>query len=415
MNSLPPRFVRRLVVAPLAMLICLACLALSPVIALLAGIYALLFDRKARILRLIAFATVYMFYEVVSILALLGLWVISGAGFGLQSARMQAAHYGYMRWWLERISRAASRFFRLRIEIEDPPARKPGPVLVFSRHAGPGNSLMLVGTIMIAYRRLPRIVMLAKLQWDPFFDIIGNRLPNRFIRHEPSERDRSLRVIAELASGTAGQGAFVLFPEGRDFTYNLRIRAIAHLRKKGHLEEADKAGMMKRMLPPRHGGVMAAVNAAPDADVVFVAHTVLEDVGPFGELWRRIPFERPVAARYWRVPAAEVPREQEALIDWLYEWWARIDKWIDQRIDPQDKPKAILPEKAAELESDAVESVTEIAGEPLSEIAVEPVAEIAGEPVGEIAAEPETANAAVAEKEVTAEVEKEILRSEGGA
>ncbi|HEX2053644.1 MAG TPA: 1-acyl-sn-glycerol-3-phosphate acyltransferase [Actinomycetota bacterium] len=341
MNRLPPKILRRLVLAPLVILICAFLLVLSPLLLGGAAIYGAAFDRKLRVLRVLAFATVYLFFEIVSILAMLGLWIACGFGLGMRSQAMQSAHFGYMRWWLKCMNAAASRLFRLRIRIEDPPARKPGPVLVFSRHAGPGNSLMLVGTIMIGYRRLPRIVMLAKLQWDPFFDIVGNRLPNRFITHDPSDRDRSLRVIAELASGTPHDGAFVLFPEGRDFTVSLRTRAIASLRRKGHREEADKAEKMLRVLPPRHGGVMAAVNAAPEADVVFVAHTVLEDVGPFGELWRRIPFARPVAARYWRVPAAEVPREQEALIDWLYSWWARIDEWIDDKTDPDDKPSAV--------------------------------------------------------------------------
>ncbi|HYN98155.1 MAG TPA: 1-acyl-sn-glycerol-3-phosphate acyltransferase [Actinomycetota bacterium] len=348
MDRLPPKFLRRLILAPLVVALCLAWIAASPVLLLAAGLYGLLLDRKLRAARVLAFATVYMIYEVVSIVALFGLWVGSGLGLGMQSEGMQRIHFGYMRWWLKRINRAAGRFFRLRIEIEDPPARKAGPVLVFSRHAGPGNSLMLVGTLMIGYHRLPRIVMLAKLQWDPFFDIVGNRLPNRFIRHDPSERDRSLAVISELAAGTVGQGAFVLFPEGRDFTSTLRTRAIAALRRKGHTEEADKAELMRRVLPPRHNGVMAAVTAAPEADVVFVAHTVLEDVGSFKEIYRRIPFERPVAARYWRVPPSEVPREMEALIDWLYAWWARIDEWIDDRIDPDDKLKAVLPAEPTE-------------------------------------------------------------------
>ncbi|MEX0789510.1 MAG: 1-acyl-sn-glycerol-3-phosphate acyltransferase [Actinomycetota bacterium] len=348
MDRLPPRILRRLVLAPLVVAICLAWMAVSSALLLGALLYGLIFDRKLRVARVLAFATVYTFYEVVSIVALLGLWIGSGAGLGIRSERMQRIHFTYMRWWLKRISRAAGRFFRLRISIEDPPARKEGPILVFSRHAGPGNSLMLMGTMMIAYRRLPRIVMLAKLQWDPLFDIMGNRLPNRFIRHDPSERDRSLEVIGELAAGTAGQGAFVLFPEGKDFTHPLRTRAIASLRRRGFHRHADRAELLRRMLPPRHNGVMAAVKAAPHADVVFVAHTVLEDVGSFKEIYHRIPFERPVAARYWRIPPSEVPTEQEALIDWLYSWWARIDEWIDDRIDPDDKLKNVLPAEPTE-------------------------------------------------------------------
>jgi SAM-dependent methyltransferase len=353
MNRLPPKIVRRVVLAPLVIVLCAGLLAAMPVVLVAAALYGAVFDRKLRVLRVAAFATVYLIFEILSIVAMFGLWIGSGFGFGMRSEQMQDAHFGYLRWWLKCINAAASRLFRLRIRIEDPPARKAGPVLVFSRHAGPGNSLMLVGTIMIAYRRLPRIVMLAKLQWDPFFDTIGNRLPNRFITHHPDDRDRSLRVISELASATPHDGAFVLFPEGRDFTAKLRTRAIASLRGKGFTRYADKAEKMLRVLPPRHGGVLAAVNAAPEADVIFVAHTVLEDVGPFAELWRRIPFERPVAARYWRVPAAEVPGEEEALIEWLYAWWGRIDEWIDDKIHPEDRletgaPARPAPEKPAE-------------------------------------------------------------------
>ena len=27
---------------------------------------------------------------------------------------------------------------------------------------------------------------------------------------------------------------------------------------------------------------------------------------------------------------SEVPRDREAQIDWLYDWWERIDDWIDR-------------------------------------------------------------------------------------
>jgi hypothetical protein len=35
-----------------------------------------------------------------------------------------------------------------------------------------------------------------------------------------------------------------------------------------------------------------------------------------------------IRARWWRVPAAEVPRDRETLGPWLYDWWERIDAWI---------------------------------------------------------------------------------------
>jgi hypothetical protein len=316
--------------------VCLVLVAAAPATFLAAAAVDLFSDRRMPTLRIVALATAYALCDALGLAALGGLWLLSGAGVRLRSpraTRLRDAHYGVMRLWIGGVSWAARRLLRLQIRIEDPPDPRPGPVLVFSRHAGPGNSLMLVGVLMLGYDRRPRIVMLEKLQLEPFFDVIGNRLPNRFIRHDPARRERSLEEIAELAAGTGERDAFVLFPEGRDFTPRLRQRAIASLRRRGYEDQARKAELMERVLPPRHAGVMAAVTAAPQADVVFVAHTVLEDVGSFRDLRRRVPLDRPVLARWWRIPAAEVPREAEALVPWLYAWWARIDAWIDARTE----------------------------------------------------------------------------------
>jgi hypothetical protein len=334
-NRLPPRIVRRLVLAPLVFVLSLALLALSPLAVVLASLVDVIVRGGWRTVRLIAFGAWYVAFEVMGLIAMFGLWVASGFGLRLRSPGIQAAHYGFMRWWLRGIDGAAVRLFRMRIHIEDRPQPQPGPVLVFSRHAGPGNSLMLIGTLMLPYRRHPRIVMLAKLQWEPLFDIMLNRVPNRFIQHDPRKRDLFVTAIADLASGLGDQDAFVLFPEGHDFTHHLRLRAIAHLRKRGHDLEAERAERMSHVLPPKTGGLLAAIAAAPKADVVFVAHTVLEDVGSVGDLWSRIPFTTPIVSRYWRIPSEEVPRDPDQLKEWLFVWWARIDGWIQQRVAAQ--------------------------------------------------------------------------------
>jgi hypothetical protein len=191
--------------------------------------------------------------------------------------------------------------------------------------------LLLVGTLIIGYERRPRIVMLAKLQWEPLYDIMLNRIPNRFIKHDPKRRELYIESISELASGLQDRDAFVLFPEGKDFTPKVRTRAIDRLRTKGFGSHADRAEKMTHVLPPRHNGVIAAISAAGNAEIVFVAHSVLEDVGSFKELWGRIPFDHAVCARYWRIPASEVPSDHDELIAWLFDWWERIDGWIEAR------------------------------------------------------------------------------------
>ncbi|MGH2703827.1 MAG: 1-acyl-sn-glycerol-3-phosphate acyltransferase [Actinomycetota bacterium] len=343
MRGPPPLIVRRLVLAPLVVALSLVLIAVSPVLFLAAALVDLILARRLRAVRIVGFGIVYLAYEVAGLLGMFGLWIAARAGSRIRAPEVQAAHYRFMRWWLKAVSKAAARLIRLEIHIEERPVPRPGPILVFSRHAGPGNSLMLVGSLMVAFSRRPRIVMLAKLQWEPLIDVMANRLPNRFIHHDPARRELHVQAIAELAGGLGERDAFVLFPEGHDFSRRLRERAIAHLRRRGHHREAERAEAMPHVLPPRSGGVMAAITSAPEADVVFVAHTALEDVGSFREVWGRIPLERPIYARYWRIPASEVPRAEDELREWLFAWWARIDGWIQDRLARAEVPMAPSP------------------------------------------------------------------------
>lgn len=331
MDLLPPRIVRRLFLAPFAFVLSLLLLIVSPILLLVSAAADLLLPGNWRTLRITAFVTSYAALEVIGLAGMFLLWVASGFGRRIRSEAMQAAHYGFMRWWLKTADHIARRLFRIKIYIEDRPVPRAGPILVFSRHAGPGNSMLLIGTILVGYQRRPRIVMLAKLQWEPLYDIMLNRVPNRFIKHDPTRRQMYIDAISDLACGLGEKDAFVLFPEGKDFTPRVKQRAIEYLRSKGHSSAAERAEKMEHVLPPRHGGVMAALSSAKDADIVFVAHAVLEEVGTFKQLWKRIPLSHPIVARYWRIPPNEVPQQQDELIEWLYGWWERIDKWIDER------------------------------------------------------------------------------------
>jgi hypothetical protein len=74
--------------------------------------------------------------------------------------------------------------------------------------------------------------------------------------------------------------------------------------------------------------VRAALSAAPHADVVLVAHTGLDHLLTLGDVWRELPEDKVLSLRWTFVPAAEVPREPQAQLDWLYAWWADMDAWI---------------------------------------------------------------------------------------
>src|SRR5690606_22795993 len=143
------------------------------------------------------------------------------------------------------------------------PGEGDRPLIVLSRHAGPGDALILVHHLLTDHRRRPRVVMKAALQLDPCIDIVANRMPNAFV----SPGGRAAEDIGRLAAGLGPRDALVLFPEGGNFTPERRRRAIRRLTRLRRAREAERAARMRNMMPPRPGGVLAALESAPTADV----------------------------------------------------------------------------------------------------------------------------------------------------
>jgi len=120
---LPPRLIRRLVLAPLTFVIAIALALLFPLLALLTWIFGLLRrprPRRKRALRLLFFALVWLFADTAAVFMCLGLWIASGFGGRLRTEPYQARHYAIMRWFLGRVYGAATRSFGLRVEIDEP-------------------------------------------------------------------------------------------------------------------------------------------------------------------------------------------------------------------------------------------------------------------------------------------------------
>jgi 1-acyl-sn-glycerol-3-phosphate acyltransferase len=334
---LPPRWVRRLVLAPAIVLAAGAAVVTLPVWLLLSVALSPLAPGRLRPLRVLWVGTLYLVLEAVLLAALAGLWVASGFGLLVRSPPFRRRHYGLVRWCLRVMYREATRALRVTVRVEGPPPDEYAgrPLLVFCRHAGPGDSLLLTHALVNWYGREPRIVLKATLQWDPALDVLLNRLPNRFISPHPGRREEAVEAeIAALATGLDGDDAFVIFPEGGNFTEPRRRRAIDRLRRLGLHRMARRAEAMRHVLAPRPGGVSAALAAAPDADVVWVAHTGVDHLLTVADIWRELPMDKVITMRWWRVPAAEVPADRNGQIDWLFSWWERIDAWIDAQGGP---------------------------------------------------------------------------------
>jgi 1-acyl-sn-glycerol-3-phosphate acyltransferase len=327
----PPKLVRRLVIAPLVVAAEAVLVVLAPLILLLALVASPAFGGW-RPLRAAVIALSATARHMAAILACLGLWVASGFGRRLPDEPMQRAHYDLMRWFVSGLYETIVAVARVRVEaVASEQARAvlsahDGPILLLGRHAGEGDTLLVIYELLCPHRRRPRIVMHQRLRLDPLIDVLGERLPNRFVDPRGGDTERD---IAAMAAELDHDTALVIFPEGRNFSAAHRQRAIDRLHEAGHAVQAKAAQEMRYVSAPRPGGALAAIEAAPHADVVVMGHAGF----PTGvkEVWRHLPEEQVIAVRLWHEPAGAIPTDRDAQIDWLFGWWETLDAWVTER------------------------------------------------------------------------------------
>lgn len=331
MIPVPPRVLRRLVLAPLVALVDALLILASPVLVIVAALASPFFGgrRPLRVaLIVLAFATRHL----AAMAACLMLWVAGGFGWKTRTEPMQRAHYAVMRWFVAGIYGTVVRLARVEVSVSESATASEAlaatgrPVVVLGRHAGEGDTLLVVHELLCRRGRGPRLVMHEALRLDPLIDVLGERLPNRFV--DPRGGDTEIE-IAEMARALGGTAALVIFPEGSNFTAQRRLRGIERLEQAGHAEKAQWARGMEHVSPPRPGGALAAIEGAPEADVVIMGHVGVP-TGP-GEVWRLLPERQTVEVRLWHEPAGAIPVDRDQQIDWLFGWWGNLDAWVDER------------------------------------------------------------------------------------
>ena len=238
---------------------------------------------------------------------------------------------------------------RLKIETVGPsPDAYPGePLLVFCRHAGPGDSFTLMYALMHWYGREPRVVLKETLAWDPALGRAAHPAAEPVHLRQARGRGRDVEAeVGDLARNLDENDAFVIFPEGGNFTpraTGARDRAAAT--GSGMHGMAERAEEMINVLAPRPGGVLAALDAAPEADVLLVAHTGLDHVVTIADVWHSLPMDKRLLMGWWRIPREEIPADREERIEWLFEWWRPVDEWVDEH-RPVDLPRRRAEEPA---------------------------------------------------------------------
>lgn len=332
MDNLPPRWVRRLIITPVVFVGSLIIAVVSPFVLLFAVILDLVLDRKRlRITRVVGIALAFSVAEVFGLFALFTVWLGSGFGLFMHRPSWVKANNVLAGQYMAMVTDAISFFvgFRFLLTFEGDALDAQ---LVFARHVGPGDALRLMKVIFRDMGRRCHAIGAAKLQWDPFLDVAGERLGFHYLLQDPKDTRSELERIRQLTAEMGSDETLILCPEGGNFTPNRRQRRIERQRSKGRDDRVELAESLKHTLLPKTGGVLAALEGAPHAKVAFLAHAGLDDIHGFASLWDAMPLNRTVVAHAWTVPTDELPADRAGRTEWLFANWQGLDDWIDQEL-----------------------------------------------------------------------------------
>jgi 1-acyl-sn-glycerol-3-phosphate acyltransferase len=327
---MPPLVLRRPLTISAWVVMSLLSLALSPLL-LAVGAVAARILRRPQPLLLARLLIAYFARELAVLAACAVFWLASGFGLLMRKPRFQALHHWLLRWFVHGLAERARGLLDIDVAPDPSPEalealKREKPLLFFSRHAGPGDTVLLVDLLCSHYHRLPSVVFKETLELDPCIDLLAHRLPEAALN--PAHPHESEATIRDVTARLGPRGILVLFPEGGNVSAKRRRRAIASLRRKGHEREADAGAQMTHVMPPHPAGALAALAASPQADVIFSAHTGLGLAAFPRELWRHTPIGATLKTRMWLAPASERPRDPKEQIQWLFGWWEQLDQWV---------------------------------------------------------------------------------------
>ena len=342
---MPPAVIRRPLTVTAWLLVAALCVLASPLVLAL-GALAKALTQRPQPLILARLIVIYFTRELGVMVGCGALWLATVAGRWIDKPRSQRLHWRLLEWLVRGLATTARASLQIEIAADPSPEaaaalESDAPMIIFSRHAGPGDTVFIVDELFTRYRRRPSVVFKDTLAIDPCIDLLAHRLPQAML--DTSDRDQCAVVIERVTARLGRRGALLLFPEGGNYTPERKRSMLRRLWLKGRQRSVAKAERMPHLLPPQPTGALAALRANPHADVVFAAHTGLGLAAYPLDIWRDMPIGRALHTRMWLVRAHDVPDSPDDQITWLYDWWKRIDDWIDRESPDEHVPAETRP------------------------------------------------------------------------
>lgn len=326
-------FLRRLWTIPMLVGLFVVLTPLLPLILLFTlaadGVRIVVRRRASGITRLALFGWWYVATVNLALVLLAGVSVLTG--FGLRRRRMVEWTFGLQKWWAHALFAGFMRLFGATLEVEGAEALRPGPILLFMRHASMADVLLPNVIVTGRHGLRLRYVLKKELLLDPAIDIAGNRLPNHFVLRGSGDGAVEIERVGNLADGLGADEGVIIYPEGTRFSLDKRTRAIAYLERR-EPDLAGRAARLRNTLPPRLGGPLALLDRGEGLDVVFLGHVGFDGLAEVKDILSGGLVHTRIRVGIWRVPAAEVPRGRPEQVEWLFDRWEEMDRWVGDHL-----------------------------------------------------------------------------------
>lgn len=230
-------------------------------------------------------------------------------------------------WFIPKTIALAEKIYGMEIVLDNIECCHPGPILLLSRHASILDTILPIKILGEAHGMGMRIVQKDILRWNALVDVASHRSPRAFIQRGSNNIEREIGHMKHLLEGIGEGDALVVFPEGSRFTPEKKERIISKIAQSNPLA-AQRAEKLQSVLPVRPAGTTALMDARPDIDIVFLAHTGLEGANGLNDFVNGALYKRKLRMKFWRVAASEIPQDEDERLEWLHEEWAKVDAWI---------------------------------------------------------------------------------------
>jgi 1-acyl-sn-glycerol-3-phosphate acyltransferase len=281
--------------------------------------------------RLVAMMWWFLLGELIALVRMLGIWLFSGAPFGVGELRRHRWIYVLRVWWIRHHLGGVTRLFSLRFDIEDLDLAAPAPALIMMRHASIIDNTLPDALVTHHHGIGLRYVIKRELQMIPTIDIGGRWCPTFFVRRGSGDSAGESAALRSLLHGIGSGESVLIYPEGTRAT-TAKIARAKEIIAERRPEIAPLANRLQHVLPPRLGGPLALLEeAAGEVDVVFCGHVGFDGFQRISNIWAGGLVGTRIAVRFWRSPGSSVPATEQEQIEWLYERWQELDDWIGEQ------------------------------------------------------------------------------------